>query len=349
MNSNNELDVLKQESTTKPLARRDFMRVLAIAAGAGPGLASAALTGFALTRNQRAEAAELIVGGLGKLPKVKLGARMGNMMISRICMCQDWNGELFAQAVEMGVNFIHKAGYWKTVPEAIAKLPRESYYTDITVDNTPHNPDDFDRAYNQVSSSLEANGLKYYDIFRAHFGWQGVDAFNKGDNASYRAFLKLKKEGKVKYFGVSQHPYTKPEGSSRYKEDIDHYGEMIQAEIDSGLIDAMQVWYSFGYPQQVQDVFAKASASGIGMTAMKVYAHGNGKMKADPARMAELKAPDQVGRALIRQVLTTNRADGKPIFQTCVSNLQNQETFEQNMGGASPKVALQDGFMPSLA
>ena len=349
MNPNNELDGLKQESENKPLARRDFMRVLAIAAGAGPGLASAALTGISLTRNQRAEAAEMIVGGLGKLPKVKLGARMGNMMVTRICMCQDWNSELFAPAVDMGVNFVHKAGYWKNVPEAIKKLPRESYYTDITVDNTPRNPDDFDRAYKQVSSSLEANGLKYYDIFRAHFGWQGVGAFNKGDNASYKAFEKLKKEGKVKYFGVSQHPYTKPEGSSRYEEKIDHYAEMIQAEIDSGLIDSMQVWFSYGYPQQVQDIFAKASASGIGMTAMKVYAHGNGKMRGDAARMAELKAGDQVGRALIRQILTTNRPDGKPIFQTCVSNLGSQQVFEENMGGVSPNVALQDGFVESLA
>src|SRR5580700_8099038 len=209
MNPNNELNTLKQESQSKPLARRDFMRVLAIAAGAGPGLASAALTGFSLTRNQRAEAAELIVGGLGKLPKVQLGTRMGNMMVTRMCICQDWNGDLFAPALEMGINFIHKAGYWKSVPDVIKALPRESYYTDITVDNTPRNPDDFDRAYNQVTSSLEQNGLKYYDIFRAHFGWQGAEAFNNGDNASYKAFKKLKAEGKVKYFGVSQHPYTK--------------------------------------------------------------------------------------------------------------------------------------------
>ncbi len=263
-------------------------------------------------------------------------------------MCQDWNGELFAPAIDMGVNFIHKAGYWKEVPDAVKKLPRESYYTDITVDNTPNHPDDFDRAYNQVASSLEANGLKYYDIFRAHFGWKGADAFNKGDNASYKAFEKLKKEGKVRYFGVSQHPYAKAPGGG-FPENIDHYAEMIQAEIDSGLIDSMQVWYSFGYPQQTQDIFAKASAAGIGMTAMKVYAHGNGKMRGDAARMAELKADGQVGRALIRQVLTTNRSDGKPIFQTCVSNLHSQQVFEENMGGASTKVARQDGFTGNLA
>ena len=200
-----------------------------------------------------------------------------------------------------------------------------------------------------MNSSLEANGLKYYDIFRAHFGWQGVGAFNKGDNASYRAFEKLKKEKKVKYFGVSQHPYIPRDGRIVEDRANYHYSEIIQAEIDSGLIDSMQVWYSYGFPKDVEDVFAKASAAGIGMTAMKVYAYGHEKMRGDAARMAELKAPDQVGRALVRQILTTNRPDGKPIFHTCVSRLSNNQVFEENAGGASPKIAQQDGFTENLA
>jgi aryl-alcohol dehydrogenase-like predicted oxidoreductase len=349
MYSNDELDRLKQNSQSNPLDRRDFMRVLAVAASAAPGLASAAFTGFSLTRNQRAEAAELIVGGLGKLPKVQLGTKMGNMMVTRMCMCQDWHAELLDPAIEMGVNFIHKAGYWKTLPESIKKLPRDSYYTDITVDNTEpgHDPDNYQEAYDQVVSSLDRNGLQYYDIFRAHYGWHNLESFNKGDNASYRAFKKLKAEGKVKYFGVSQHPYPNVANNDN-TEKRDKYAELIDAEIASGVVDSMQVWYSYGYPKEAEDAFARASAAGIGMTAMKVYAHGHEKMSGDAARMAELKAGSQVGRALIRQVLTTNRPDGKPIFHTCVSRLGNSDIFEENMAGASPKVALLDGFTQSL-
>lgn len=355
MKSDDQLNALRSESQSRPLSRRDFMQVATAAAAAGPGLAATAFAGFSLTRSQRAEAAEVIVQGLGKLPKVKFGSKMDNMMVTRTCICQDWNADLFAPAIELGINFIHKAGYWGRrgpVPDAIKALPRESYYTDITVDNTPRNPDNFDAAYNQVTQSLEANGLKYYDIFRAHFGWRGLEAFNGGDNASYKAFLKLKKEGKVKYFGVSQHPYAKTvdaSGGVSYPEKADRYAEIIQAEIDSGLIDCMQVWYSYGYPKGAEEVFAKASAAGIGMTAMKIYAHGNDKMRADSARLQELKAGEQVGRALIRQVMTTKRSDGKPIFHTCVSNLHNQAIFEENIGGVSPKVAALDGFVEHLA
>lgn len=335
MHSNEPLDRLKQDSQEKPLSRRDFMRVLTLAGAAGPGLTAAALSGFSLTRSQRVEAAEMMVGALGKLPKAPYGTRMDNMMVTPICISADWNHELYAPALEMGVNFVHKAHQWRTLPDAFAKLDRASYYTDITVDSTPDHPDDYDRAYNQVTTTLDRNGLKYYDIFRAHFGWRTVDAF-KNQTGTYKAFQQLKKEKKVKYFAVSQHPYIP-------------YPEIIQAEIDSGLIDSMQVWYSYGTSQEVQDVFAKASKAGIAMTAMKVYANGHQRMSADPDRMKELKADNQVGRALIRYAMTLKREDGKPIFCTCVSNLGNMQVFEENVGGVSPAVAMRDGFASQYA
>jgi len=349
MQSEESMQELKSMSRDKPLSRRDFMRVLTVASAAGPGLVAATFTGISLTSTQRAEAAELIVDGLGKLPKVPYGKRHGKMLVSPICISSDWNGELLAPALDMGVNFIHKAGYWSGVPAVVKNLPRESYYTDITVDSTSpgHDPNNFDEAYNQVVTSLDKNGLKYYDVYRAHYGWHNLDSFNKGDNASYKAFLKLKKEGKVRFFGVSQHPYSN--GDNGNPEKIEKYADLINAEIESGLVDSMQVWYSYGYPQEVKDVFAKASKAGIAMCAMKIYAHGNGKMRGDVAKMEELKANGKVGRALIREVMGEKRPDGKPIFCTCVSNLGNLDTFEDNIGGVSSKVAMTDGFATHLA
>ncbi len=326
---------LTPPSATPP-TRREFVRILSVAAAAGPGLIAAGLSGWTLTRSQRAEAAEAIADGLGKLPLRPLGTRLGGMKVTPLCISSDWNGDLIAPALAVGINFIHKGGYWHTVPEEIKKLPRESYFVDATVDSTPNNPDDFDRAYNQVASSLEQNGLKYYDIFRAHFGWRSVQAF-KTQTGTYRAFQKLKREGNVKYFGVSQHASS---GDSGYPS----YPEIIQAEIDSGIIDSMQVWFSYGYPKDIEEVFAKASKAGIGMTAMKVCAHGLGKMQGDPARMAQLQAPNQPGRAVYRHVLTVKRPDGKPIFQTTVSSLHNLDHFEENVGAISPKVSLRDNF-----
>lgn len=335
------LNDLRTRSQANPLSRRDFVRALSTAAAAGPGMIAAGMSGFAMTSSQRAEAAELIAGGLGKLPKVAYG-KCG-FKVTPVCMAQDWNHDLFAPGLEMGMNFIHKAGYWGgNVPQEIKSLPRESYYTDITVDNTSpgQDPDNYEQAYGQVTRSLEQNGLKYYDVYRAHYGWHTPEAFNKGLNTSYKAFQKLKAEGKCRHFGVSQHPYANAGG----QEVIDKYAIMTQALIDSGVIETMQVWFAYGYPQEVMDIFAKASKAGIAMCAMKINAHGRGKMQGDAAKRMELKADDKVGRACIRWAMSQKRPDGKPIFQTCVTNLRNLETFEENVGGVSNKVAAVDGW-----
>jgi len=340
MQNDDQLESLKRQSVEKPLSRRDFMRALSIAGAGGVGLA-AGLAGLTLTRSQRAEAAERIVSDIGKLPKVKLGTRLGGMRVSPICISSDWNRDLYAPGLAAGINFIHKAGYWKAMPDELKDVPRESYYTDITVDSTPNHPDDYDAAYNQVVNSLKENGLQYYDIYRAHYGWRSLDAFHN-QTGTLRAFEKLKKEGKVKYLGVSQHASSADSGYPTYP-------EIIQAEIDSGIIDSMQVWFSHDYPKEIEEVFAKASKAGIGMTAMKICAHGMNKMKGDAALMEQLKAPNQPGRALIREVMHARRPDGKPIFQTCVSAVHNMEQFEENVGALSPKIALRDNFDLAIA
>ncbi|HEV2471471.1 MAG TPA: hypothetical protein VGS41_02330, partial [Chthonomonadales bacterium] len=103
-----------QQSATerKPVSRREFVRVLTTATALGPGAVAAGLGGFSLTHSQRAEAAEAMAQGLGKLPRRKLGTRMGNMMVTPVCICSDWNRELVAPGLALGINFIHKAGYW---------------------------------------------------------------------------------------------------------------------------------------------------------------------------------------------------------------------------------------------
>lgn len=321
----------------RTLTRRDFVRTLSAAAGSG-GLITAALAGCALTPSQKAEAAEAIVDKLGKLPKVKLSKRLGGMQVSRIVYCQDNAPDMLGPCLDAGMNFIHKASYWGELPEELKKRPRESFYTDITVDNTSpgHNPDNYDEAYNQVVTQLDRTGLKYFDIFRAHYGWHTLDAFNKGANASYRAFQRLKREGKVRYFGVSQHAAP--------RENYETYATMIQAQIDSGLIDAMQVWFSYATTPDELAIFEKAHKAGIAITAMKTVQHGGGKMRADAAKQAELKAPGMVGRACLRYVLGLKGSDGKPICDFAVSSLRNYAMLEENLGSVAPRVALSDGW-----
>ncbi len=317
----------------RTLSRREFVRTLS-AATAGGGLLTATFAGCALTRTQRAEANEALVDTLGKVPKRKLSARMGHMEISRIVICQDNSPDLLEPALAAGMNFIHKAGYFRRrggLPEALSKLPRDSFYCDTTVDNTSpgHDPSNEEEAYNQVVTELDRTGLRYFDIFRAHYGWRTLDSFNKGKNASFRAFERLKREGKVKHFGVSQH--TKPE-------DYETYMTMLKAQIDSGLIDSMQVWCHFGSSPEDLAAFEMAHKAGIAITAMKTVARGGRRMSADNSKQEELKAPGMPGRACIRYVLS------QPYVDCCVSSLHSYEQFEENVGAIAEKTAAADGF-----
>jgi len=344
MTEDDQLADLRHQSQQRPLSRRAFMRALTISASAGTGLIAAGFTGFALTATQRAEAYEAIVGGLGKLPTVKLGPRLGNMEVSRIVLCQDSAPDLIEPSLAAGMNFIHKAAYWPRggVPDAVRKLPRESYYTDVTVDNTlpGHNPDDEEDAYRQVSEQLDRTGLKYFDIFRAHRGWKSRKSFNNGDNASFRAFRRLKREGKVKYFGVSQHATV-----GEYED----YVTMIEAEIASGVVDSIQCWISYDSKPEILAVFEKAHRAGIAITAMKTIRYGGDKMKKDPAKQSEMKAPGLMGRSCLRYALSLKGADGNPFVDCAVNNIQNVDQFEENIGSISTKAAMRDGFELRLA
>ncbi len=319
----------QSEPGGRSLSRRHFMQRLAQAT-AGGGLLASAFAGYALSPSQRAEAAEAVADRLGKLPRVRLGNRMGDMEVSRILFCQDNAAELLGPGLDAGMNFIHKAGYWRSMPAELKNVPRESYYTDITVDSTPNDPDNEERAYSQVVNSLNANGLKYYDIFRAHYGWKSVKAM-KEQRGTHRAFERLKKEGKVRYFGVSQHPFVP-------------YPEIIEAEIEEGLVSSIQAFITYATTPETLAVFEKAHKAGIGITAMKTVAHGGNPMRANAARMAELKAPNMVGRACLRHVLSMKGSDGKPFVDCAVSSLRNFNMFEENLGAVSARASAADGF-----
>ncbi len=197
-------------------------------------------------------------------------------------------------------------------------------------DTTPRDPDDEDRAYKQVMAALERTGLRYFDIFRAHFGWHTV-ADMREKRGTYRAFQRLKREGRCRFFGVSQHDYIP-------------YPEIISAQIEDGLIDSIQLFYSYGAKPEVREVLDKAHKAGIGIMAMKVYNNGARAMRNDTARMAALKSPGKVGRSVYRHVLTEKASDGKPLIDAAVSAIHNFAHFEENLGAVTTKTASLDGF-----
>ena len=121
------------------------------------------------------------------------------------------------------------------------------------------------------------------------------------------------------------------------------YPEIIAGQIEDGVIDTIQLFFSYGAPKETVDVLEKARKAGIGIVAMKVMG-GADKMRSNPEYQAQLKASGKVGRALYRHVLTLKGSDKKPIFAGCVTNVGNFDQFEENIGAGTDKIARADGF-----
>ena len=124
---------------------------------------------------------------------------------------------------------------------------------------------------------------------------------------------------------------------------------MIDKQIESGLIDSMQVWLSYATSPAELAVFEKAHKAGIAITAMKVNAHGAGKLSQDEARIKELKSEGMVHRAALRHVYDLKDKDGKSYVDMCVTRVGNFQHFEENVGSVAAKVARVDGFNPWVA
>src|SRR3954452_19317909 len=105
---------------TQDLSRRDMMRLGAT------GVAAASLAGLPVMADDKPAA--------DKLPRRRYG-RTG-LGIGWLVGASDWPEGLIPRAVNAGVNYWHKARRWtaETLPPALKKQPRESYYLECVVD-----------------------------------------------------------------------------------------------------------------------------------------------------------------------------------------------------------------------
>jgi len=271
--------------------RRDFLKAAASAAGTGMIMSSLPI------RYVIGEETE-------KMRYRRLGRT--NLMISEIVGAHDWHRVLYQPALKMGVNYWHKAGYWRSFPEEFAKIDRESYYTDDTVDTL-----DYDEAIRQTEERLERSGMKYFDFFKIHSLHRTAEDF-KTKTGVLKAFEHLKKQGKVRYLAASQ--------------DI-NVPEMCSVYIESGLFDALQPVFSFGAGKDFLDMLELAKKHDVGIIVMKTMT-GLDAFKENEELMSAFGPEGMPGRALLRWILSV------PGVTACVPLNRNFDQFNENMGAA---------------
>ncbi len=297
------------------LPRRGFLK--AGARGAA-GLALAGIGGFAA----RAPSAPP-----GKLPKRRYG-RTG-LEISAIVGASDWSPDVIPLAVECGVNYWHKAHRWtaETMPEAIKRQPRESYYLEAVVDRVDGDHTrgriDEEQHYQFVKHCLERSGAGYYDVFKFHFGYHSVEEA-RNSPGMVRAFERLKKEGLVRHLAISQHHYNNIGG------DMAH--DIVAHLIADSPYEAAQFFYTYGDRKELDEVIALAKQKDFGTISMKSMG-GVGRAAEDRKFQALLAEPrfagSTPGAAMVKWLMAN------PNLSASVIAIKNFAHFEENIGAAT--------------
>src|SRR5687767_5985492 len=151
------------------MSRRDVIRLGAT------GVAAASIASLPVLAAEEAKP--------GKLPKRRYG-RTG-LEIGWLVGAPDWAKEIIPRAVDAGVNYWHKAQKWTadTMPAAIKKQPRESYYLECVVDRVDGDHSrgriDEEQHYQFVKKCVKDSGVGYYDVFKFHFGYHSLDEVKK--------------------------------------------------------------------------------------------------------------------------------------------------------------------------
>jgi predicted aldo/keto reductase-like oxidoreductase len=180
---------------------------------------------------------------------------------------------LVKAALDSGMLLLDTAHYYQRgrneemVGQVVKDLPRESFYV-----ATKGRPTAVDRAAMQdaesvpeettesfiekLELSLKRLGLDYVDILYQHSAKGAKDA---NIEPIVAAMEKLKKDGKIRFIGISTHR-NEP--------------EVLRAAIDMKIYDVVEVAYNFRQPhrEEVKKAIAEAAKAGLGIVAMKTQA-----------------------------------------------------------------------------
>ncbi len=247
-------------SASKSLDRRKFLKSSVTGAA---GLFFVGAGGLRQQKTEPEKEQKIIRRMLGKtgieLPVVSMGVMNAD------------NPNLVRAALDAGIVHLDTAhGYQRgrneeMIGEVVKGRPRDSFVIATKVPGEPRgrgrtlSPEESGAEFlGKLDISLRRLGLDYVDILYVH----GVRTREAALSPSLLdALTRAKKEGKVRFTGVSTHS-NEP--------------EVLNAAADSKFYDVVLTAYNFkqGHLREMQEAIGKAAAAGIGIIAMKTLAGG---------------------------------------------------------------------------
>ncbi|MGD0663148.1 MAG: aldo/keto reductase, partial [Syntrophorhabdales bacterium] len=235
---------MKKRDDSDGINRRDFLKIGVT--GAAASLAFGGLVGLA-----GAETTEpLAYRTLGRTGLKVTTLSFGAMLTPEY--------EVIRAGLDMGINYVDTARRYLNgrsegiVGRAINGIRDKVYIA------TKTKPDSntADAIIKDVETSLELLGTDHIDVIQLH----NLDEPKRAFIPEVReAYLKLRKEGKVRFFGVTTHT---------------NQAEVIDALVNDPdkFFDTVLVGYNMKQDPSVKQAIARAKAAGLGVIAMKIQA-----------------------------------------------------------------------------
>ncbi|MBP1745827.1 MAG: putative oxidoreductase of aldo/keto reductase family [Deltaproteobacteria bacterium] len=168
--------------------------------------------------------------------------------------------EVMEAAFDMGINYVDTARRYmggrneEIVGRALKGRRNKVYLATKTIASSSSKKDMF----SDVETSLSKLKTDYIDVIQLHNLTSKDRAF---DPETREALLELRKQGKVRFFGVTSHT---------------NQAEILNALADdpAKFFDVALVGFNFQSDSEIKQAIARAAKSGIGIVAMKTQAGG---------------------------------------------------------------------------
>jgi aryl-alcohol dehydrogenase-like predicted oxidoreductase len=230
----------------------------------------------------------------------------------------------------MAESFVMKPGYFLDYYPGIRNQPGPAYLSNAMVKDYGHRVDGKKEFREFIVKALEGSlqrlGTDYFDILMCPHGACCPQELDIPE--IYETFLGLKRQGKVRFLGVTSH--TDPAGVLRKAAELGYY-------------DAVQCAYNLVNGGYLEDALRVAHAKGVGVIAMKaamaVATHHKALQPVPQWRIDKVNriVPGDLKPPLKAYVWALQN----PHLAAVVSNLWDETYVRENLGIAGKRVALQ--------
>lgn len=255
--------------TGKRINRRSFLaKSSSCMVGAGFGIAG-------LNNPDLRDSLNSGIGDEIKIKEYRILGRTGFKVSDIGCGPVSITDENLLKAIlNAGINYIDTAEFYRNgnnermVGKAIKNFDRKSIFVNTKIMVSDN--DTAEAIISKVRKSLERLDVDYMDGVML---WNASSTAEVGNNAFHNAIEQLKREGRVKFCGVSSH------GANWDGKTKESMGRVIGAAVEDGRFDLVLFVYNYLQADMGRDILIACEKKNIGATLMKTDPFGGVAMQ----------------------------------------------------------------------